>query len=41
LEPLQYEIPEEEIPETIETPIDLSDENINLDDDGQITLTLE
>ena len=41
LEPLPYEIPEEEIPETIETPIDLSDENINLDDDGQITLTLE
>ena len=43
LEPLPYEVPEEVLPETNEVNdlIDLSDDNINLDDDGQITLSLE
>jgi topoisomerase-4 subunit A len=42
LEPLPYEIPEELIPEELEvegeTGVDLGDEDIQLDDDGQITL---
>lgn len=42
LEPFPYEIPEELIPEELEvegeTGVDLSDEDIQLDDDGQITL---
>ncbi len=43
LEPLPYEVPEEVLPETNEVNdlIDLSDDNINLNDDGQITLSLE
>ncbi|MGK4568751.1 DNA gyrase/topoisomerase IV subunit A [Flavobacterium sp. 3HN19-14] len=42
LEPLPYEIPEEIIPEEPEvTEIDTSDDNTSLNDDGQITLTLE
>jgi topoisomerase-4 subunit A len=43
LAPLPYEIPEEIIPEEIEVTgeTDVSDDNINLNDDGQITLTLE
>ena len=45
LEPLPYEEPEEEIPEEMEVKdeVSLTDENttITLDDDGQITLTLE
>jgi topoisomerase IV subunit A len=43
LEPLPYEVPEEIIPEEIEVSgeIDMTDENIELDDDGQITLSLE
>ncbi|MET0759267.1 MAG: DNA gyrase/topoisomerase IV subunit A, partial [Flavobacterium sp.] len=43
LGPLPYEAPEEVIPEEIEVmdETDLSDENISLEDDGQITLTLE
>ncbi|HLF53171.1 DNA gyrase/topoisomerase IV subunit A [Flavobacterium sp.] len=43
LDPLPYEAPEEVIPEEIEVmdETDLSDENISLEDDGQITLTLE
>lgn len=42
LEPLPYEVPEEVVPEEVEvtgeTEIDASDEDIQLDDDGQITL---
>ena len=42
LEPLPYEAPEEVIPEELEvagaTEIDTTDEDIQLDDDGQITL---
>ncbi|MDR6969501.1 topoisomerase-4 subunit A [Flavobacterium arsenatis] len=43
LEPLPYEPPAEEIPEEMEVSgeIDLSDDNIQLDDDGQITLSLD
>ena len=43
LEPLPYEVPEEEIPTPPEgaDAEDLSDGNINLDDDGQITLSLD
>lgn len=43
LEPLPYEPPLEEIPEEMEVTgqIDMSDENIQLDDDGQITLSLD
>lgn len=45
LNPLPYEEPEEEIPEEMEVKdeVSLTDENttITLDDDGQITLTLE
>ena len=43
LEPLPYEPPVEEIPEEMEVSgeIDLSDDDIQLDDDGQITLSLE
>ncbi|HYD91536.1 MAG TPA: DNA gyrase/topoisomerase IV subunit A, partial [Flavobacterium sp.] len=45
LDPLPYEEPEEEIPEEMEVKdeVSLTDENttITLDDDGQITLTLE
>jgi topoisomerase IV subunit A len=43
LEPLPYEVPEEIIPEELEVEgeIDVTDENIELDDDGQITLSLE
>lgn len=45
LEPLPYEIPEEEIPEEIEVKdeVSLTDESttITLDEDGQITLSLE
>ena len=42
LEPLPYEEPEEIIPEELEvegeTNVEISDENIQLDEDGQITL---
>jgi topoisomerase-4 subunit A len=42
LEPLPYEAPEEVVPEELEvageTEIEASDEDIQLDDDGQITL---
>lgn len=42
LEPLPYEIPEEVIPEELEvegeTQIEMNDDDIQLDDDGQITL---
>jgi len=42
LEPLPYEAPEEVVPEELEvageTEIDANDEDIQLDDDGQITL---
>jgi topoisomerase-4 subunit A len=42
LEPLPYEIPEEVVPEEIEvegdTQIEMSDQDIQLDDDGQITM---
>ena len=42
LEPLPYEAPEEAVPEGIEvseeTDIEVADEDIQLDDDGQITL---
>jgi topoisomerase-4 subunit A len=45
LEPLPYEAPEEEIPEELEVrgETDLTDENttITLDEDGQITLSLD
>ena len=43
LEPLPYEPPVEEIPEEMEVlgEIDLSDDDIQLDDDGQITLSLD
>jgi topoisomerase-4 subunit A len=43
LDPLPYIPPVEEIPEEIEGSgeIDMSDENISLEDDGQITLTLD
>jgi topoisomerase IV subunit A len=43
LEPLPYEVPEEIIPEELEVEgeIDVTYENIELDDDGQITLSLE
>lgn len=41
LEPLPYEVPEEPIPEPVESQPDLSDESINLEDDGQITLSLD
>jgi topoisomerase-4 subunit A len=42
LEPLPHEIPEEVVPEEIEvageTSVDETEEDIQLDDDGQITL---
>ena len=40
LEPLYYEIPKEIVPEEIETPglTDVSDEDLQMDDEGQITL---
>jgi topoisomerase-4 subunit A len=42
LEPLSYEIPEEVIPEELEvqgeTQVEMNDDDIQLDDDGQITL---
>ena len=42
LEPLPYEIPEEIVPEEIETESNIQteviDEDIQLDEDGQITL---
>lgn len=43
LEPLPYEPPVEEVPEEMEVSgeIELSDENVQLDDDGQITLSLD
>jgi topoisomerase-4 subunit A len=45
LDPLPYEIPVEVVPEEIEvdgnTDIEISDEDIQLEDDGQITLSLE
>lgn len=43
LESLPYDPPAEEIPEEIEVrgEEDLSDENVQLEDDGQITLTLD
>lgn len=43
LEPLPYEIPEEIIPEELEVKgdIDPDDSDVQLEDDGQITLTLE
>ncbi|PWA05066.1 DNA gyrase/topoisomerase IV subunit A [Flavobacterium psychrotolerans] len=45
LESLPYEIPEEVVPEELEvhgnTQIELNDGDIQLDDDGQITLSLE
>nr|WP_315187259.1 DNA gyrase/topoisomerase IV subunit A [uncultured Flavobacterium sp.] len=43
LDSLPYEAPEEVIPEDLEvqTETDVDDSNIQLDDDGQITLTLE
>jgi len=43
LEPLPYEPPVEEVPEEMEVSgeIDLSDDDIQLDDDGQITLSLD
>ena len=43
LDPLPYEIPAEIIPEELEVKgeTDLDDANIQLDDDGQITMSLE
>jgi topoisomerase-4 subunit A len=43
LEPLPYEAPEEIIPEELEVQgeIDVDDTTIQLDDDGQITLSLD
>jgi topoisomerase-4 subunit A len=43
LEPLPYEIPEEIVAEDLEVKdeINMSDEDIQLNDDGQITLSLE
>jgi topoisomerase-4 subunit A len=43
LDPLPYEAPEEVIPEDLEvqTETDVDDSDVQLDDDGQITLTLE
>ncbi|MDI1255915.1 MAG: DNA gyrase/topoisomerase IV subunit A [Flavobacterium sp.] len=43
LDPLPYEVPEEIIPEEMEVSgeTDGDDDNISLNDDGQITLTLE
>nr|WP_315165845.1 DNA gyrase/topoisomerase IV subunit A [uncultured Flavobacterium sp.] len=43
LDPLPYEAPEEVIPEDLEVQAetDVDDSDIQLDDDGQITLTLE
>ena len=43
LDPLPYEIPAEVIPEELEVKgeTDLDDANIQLDDDGQITMSLE
>jgi topoisomerase-4 subunit A len=43
LEPLSYEIPEEIIPEELEVKgdTDADDSDVQLEDDGQITLTLE
>lgn len=43
LEPLPFEPPVEEIPEEMEVSgdTDVSDENMTLDDDGQITLSLD
>ena len=43
LEPLEYEIPEEVIPEELEVEgnTSVSDDDINLEDDGQITLSLD
>jgi topoisomerase-4 subunit A len=43
LEPLPYEAPEEPIPEEMEVneDVEITDYNIQLDDDGQITLSLE
>jgi topoisomerase-4 subunit A len=45
LEPLPFEAPEEEIPEEMEVKgeVDLTDDSttITLDDDGQITLSLD
>ena len=43
LEPLPYEIPAEVIPEELEVKgeTDVDDANIQLDDDGQITMSLE
>ncbi|TRX37583.1 DNA gyrase/topoisomerase IV subunit A [Flavobacterium restrictum] len=41
LEPLPYEIPVEIIPEELEVQITADDTPIQLDDDGQITLSLE
>jgi topoisomerase-4 subunit A len=44
LEPLSYEVPEEIVPEELEVEgetdieIDSSDDDIQLDEDGQITL---
>jgi topoisomerase-4 subunit A len=43
LEPLPYEAPEEPIPEEMEVndDVEVTDYNIQLDDDGQITLSLD
>jgi topoisomerase-4 subunit A len=43
LDPLPFEPPAEEIPEEMEVKgeVDMSDDNITLDDDGQITLSLD
>jgi topoisomerase-4 subunit A len=41
LEPLPYEAPEEIIPEELEVQGDVDDSTIQLDDDGQITLSLD
>ena len=43
LEPLEHEIPEEVIPEELEVEgnTSVSDDDINLEDDGQITLSLD
>ena len=43
LDPLPYEIPAEIIPEELEVKgeTDVDDANIQLDDDGQITMSLE
>ncbi|WP_318640580.1 DNA gyrase/topoisomerase IV subunit A [Flavobacterium ardleyense] len=43
LEPLEYEVPEEVIPEELEVEgsTSVSDDDINLEDDGQITLSLD